>query len=155
MYHHKIVQLLVNPLAISPYLPIVSSQRTNIPHVDHGLPKTIEEVALAVTKSVDDGDRIRPASREQVLVALEEAAVVLQVGEVVVVEAVGSGGIEVGQGGPRPVFWARLAKRFRIGWVQARVCVSSHVVEAVKASGERQASSSADCMSTWGSKFVC
>lgn len=149
-----ILDCSINPLAISPYLPIGSSQWTNISHVDHGLPKAIKEVTLAVSKPVNDGYGVRPASRKQILVALKKPAVVLEVGEVVVVEAVGGGGVEVVQGVPARVFRARLAKRFQIGWVQAWVRVSADVVEVVKASGEREALSPADCMSTWGSKFV-
>nr|GMD26082.1 hypothetical protein Iba_chr08dCG0870 [Ipomoea batatas] len=80
--------MLINTPAICPDLSLVSSQGAYISHPNHGLSKAVKELALAVPKPVNYGHRVGAGGGKQFLVGLEKSLVVLQVGEVVAVEAV-------------------------------------------------------------------
>nr|GMD21533.1 hypothetical protein C4D60_Mb03t02670 [Ipomoea batatas] len=90
--------MLINTPAICPDLSLVSSQGAYISHPNHGLRKAVKELALAVPKPVNYGHRVGSGGGKQFLVGLEKSLVVLQVGEVVAVEAVGRGGIKICHG---------------------------------------------------------
>lgn len=68
----------------------------------------MKESALIAGKRSDNGNCGSPRCRKQLLIRLEKALVVLQIGEIVVVEGVRGGGIEVGQSGPAPILRAYL-----------------------------------------------
>lgn len=94
--------------AVASNLPTAASQGGDIPHVDHWLREVLKERALAASIAIHRGGSRRTASRQELLVRLEEAAVVLEVGVVVVVERVGRGWVEIVQDRPVPALRAVL-----------------------------------------------
>ncbi|KAI9194920.1 hypothetical protein LWI28_010137 [Acer negundo] len=86
------------PVIVASELKVNEEERlmewTNVPHLDHGLTKSIKELSQATSKAVNDGNSISTSGGEQFLIGLEKAAVVLEIGEVVVVESVRSGWIK-------------------------------------------------------------
>lgn len=85
----------VEPSAIGPDFAGGSGQRVKISHSNHGLSEGGEELALAAGEAVDDTDGGSPGGGEQNLVASQQATVVLEICEVVAVERVRSGGVQI------------------------------------------------------------
>lgn len=95
----------------------------DVPHLDHRIREGLEEGVLAAREPVDDRRR-RPHCervRLELLVGLEEAAVHLEVCEVVLVELVGCGRVEVVQGRPVAVPWASLGQEGPVARAEGRV----------------------------------
>lgn len=74
---------------------MVTSQRLDISHVDHGLAEAFEELVLAGSEEVDDFDGVFAGSGMKDLVTGEKAGVGLKVCVVVLVELVGSRGVQI------------------------------------------------------------
>lgn len=85
-----------NP-AIPSDLPTGPSEGTNIAQLHHGSSKVPKECSIVATVGPHKGI-LRPTIEEN-LVGVEKAAAVNEVGEVIVVEAVGGEGVERGQVG--------------------------------------------------------
>jgi hypothetical protein len=85
---------VVNTPTVLPDLPLAPSHRLDIPHVDHG-PREAPEEGLAAGEAADERRRGRPRRGQQLLVGLQEPAARLDVGVVVLVEAVGRGRLKV------------------------------------------------------------
>lgn len=99
--------------AVGPDLPVCPRERADAAHADHGRHEALEEGALAAGEAVDDGDGGGATGGDERLVRLEEPLVVLQVGEVIVVEGVRGGGVEVVQGGGAAALGLRLPTTIR------------------------------------------
>lgn len=103
-----------------PNFPIGPRLGADIPHLHHGRPKSCEELRLASGEAVDDVHRGGGGGGEQDLVAGKKPALGLQIGEVVVVELVGSCRIKIDTI-VVPALRAGLQKNVSVGRVQCRV----------------------------------
>ncbi|RWW86912.1 hypothetical protein BHE74_00004294 [Ensete ventricosum] len=135
---HTRTHPLVDLLTVASDLSVAPSEWTNVPHVDHGGSKALEEGALVACKAVDGGNSGGPAGREELLVGLQQPLVTLQVGEVVVVEGVGRGEIEIVEGCAVSSLGAVLLQSLQVGGVQRRVRAAG-AAEVVEPAAEEAA----------------
>lgn len=136
----------VNPPAVSSNFPTATSQRLDVPHVDHGLPELLEEGAFSGCEAVDNGDGVSPWSREQLLVTLQKPLPNLKICVVVFVEHVRCYWVEVGS--CVWTCWANPFKESSVVSIQWWVWPSS-VVEIRKSVAEESASRSTKRMRSW------
>lgn len=116
-------------------LALGASQGANIPHLDHGRREVGEEEVLVGAEAVDDGDGVGAGGGEELLVALEEAVVDLEVGVVVLVEGVGRGEVQIGGGVVASDLRADLSQLLEVRGVQSRVGLT-RAAEVVKSVSE-------------------
>jgi hypothetical protein len=131
---HKFLASVVNPLTVLPDLPLAPGQRLDVPHVDHGHREAPEEGLLAAGEAVDERRCGRPRRGQQFLVGLQEPAARLDVGVVVLVEAVGRGRLEVVERRAVAAGGAPLDEERPVAAVQRRVAAvrPAEVVQPVR-----------------------
>ncbi|RRT68602.1 hypothetical protein B296_00006646 [Ensete ventricosum] len=144
---HTRTHPLVDLLTVASDLSVAPSEWTNVPHVDHGGSKALEEGALVACKAVDGGNSGGPAGREELLVGLQQPLVTLQVGEVVVVEGVGRGEVEIVEGCAVSSLGAVLLQSRQVGGVQRRVRAAG-AAEVVEPAAEEAALRAAERVSS-------